>query len=95
MKQRIEPEDLEQLSDKQKRVLKELYGQNGLPLFSVGQLIEIIRKLRQMDIYTVDDWWYVQLFDLETCANDGRDCESESSSRELCDALWQTVREIL
>ena len=67
----------------------------SLPLLSIGQIIRIVRRVKQMDIYTVDDQWVVQLFDLETCANDGRDCEWENSSRELCDALWQAVKEIL
>ena len=133
MKQRIEPADLEGLTDAQKDRLRELWQpevgnfmfvdtdvrlvtainnnrfggylfyctagccqkQDCIPLLSVGQMIETVRRVKQMDIYTVDNWWCVQLFNLETCANDGYDCEWENSSRELCDALWMAVKEIL
>lgn len=34
------------------------------------ELIQKLRELHQMDIYTVDENWCIQLFELDVCAND-------------------------
>lgn len=33
-------------------------------------LILKLRELHQMDIYTVNEYWCIQLFELDVCAND-------------------------
>lgn len=34
------------------------------------ELIRRLRELHQMNIYTVDENWCIQLFELDVCAND-------------------------
>lgn len=60
---------------------------------SIGKLIEIIRQYHQMDIYTVDKVWHVQLFELEVAANDNTSCvfETGSEENELIDILFECI----
>ncbi|MDF2652741.1 MAG: hypothetical protein K0Q73_8546 [Paenibacillus sp.] len=50
-------------------------------------LIKNIRELHQMDIYTVDENWCIQLFELHVAANDMIDCIYENSSKDLNEVL--------
>ena len=59
---------------------------------TIGKMIELIRERNQIDIYTVDDVWKVQLFDLSVAANDNISCVWEEDGRELCDVLWEAVK---
>lgn len=54
---------------------------------STGELIKSIRACNQMQIYTVNETWCIQLFDPDICANDEIDCVYETSSENLIDAL--------
>ena len=62
---------------------------------TIGKLIKTIRIRNQLQIYTVDNVWCVQLFESHICANDEVDCIWENSSKELVDVLWQAVKEAL
>lgn len=65
------------------------------PLFSIGQMIEILRQQHQMDFYTTGVVWHVQLFDLSHDANGFHDCDWEEDRAELCDVLWEAVKKVL
>jgi len=123
MKLRIEPVQLNELSDAQKQRLRELWEpkqfdvyindsgetfvaalfdrdwsnsggkiiritgggnnkNNCLPLLSIGQLVEMIRKKRTdyIDLIESYEGWY---------------CGTSALEVELCDALWQAVKKIL
>lgn len=58
----------------------------GLPM------IGFIREYYQMDIYTVNDNWCIQLFDLNDCANDQKSCVYENSSEELINLLFDGIK---
>ena len=58
---------------------------------TIGKILEIIRQHHQMDIYTVNDVWCVQLLELSDCANDQKSCIYEDSSQELIDVLFECV----
>lgn len=61
----------------------------------IPYLIEFIRNHHQMDIYTVNEKWCVQLFDLNVCANDQESCVYENDRNELIDVLFECVVWIL
>ena len=61
----------------------------------IPYLITFIRQHHQMDIYTVNESWCIQLFDLYVCANDEVSCVYETSSEELINALFLSVVYIL
>lgn len=58
---------------------------------TIGKMLEIIRQYHQMDIYTVNEVWCVQLMELNDCANDHSNCILEISSKELIDVLFECV----
>jgi len=131
MKQRLEPSDLAQLTDKQKDRLRELwqpekrdfvlcndtrevivsrcdsdkiylfiYGgyilevKHCLPLLSIGQMIEILKEKR---IIMWQGWGnHLSLWNVEKLIlNSDKAFELVGKGGELCDALWQAVKEIL
>lgn len=51
-------------------------------------IIEFIREYHQMNMYTVNDIWCVQLLDLSDCGNDNSPCIYENDNKELLDVLW-------
>ena len=58
----------------------------------VEELIMNLRKYHQMDIYTVDKQWVVQLFELDTCPNDiGISCDFETSGESLNKVLTEAL----
>ena len=61
----------------------------------ITYLIEFIRNHHQIDIYTVNEKWCVQLFDLNVCANDQESCVYENDRNELIDVLFECVVWIL
>jgi len=96
VKQHIDAKQWETINkDQQQRLIPWLLGTGNLTTvhysryFTIGKLIEFVRYHHQMDIYTVDDIWCVQLFDLNDCANDQKDCIYENHSKELVDALLE------
>jgi hypothetical protein len=102
MKQHIDARQWECLSEvRQQRLTPWLLGTGGLTtvhysrFWTIGRSIDFIRHHHQMDIYTVNKEWCVQLFDLGTCANDAQSCIYENSSKELIDALYECMLWIL
>lgn len=61
---------------------------------NLEQKILLIRKYNQMDLYTVDKLWCLQLFDLEICANDEVTCIWESSSEDLNELMNEALEYI-
>lgn len=55
------------------------------------ELIKRIRELHQLDIYTVNEQWCIQLFHLDVCANDEEDCIHENSGT----VLWNVLSDAL
>jgi len=62
-------------------------------MFNIGKMIEILRENYQLDIYTVDATWHVQLFDIKVCANDDLCCDYETGweDNELIDELFNCL----
>jgi len=90
MKQRITVEQLKELTDEQKERLIEWYMSVGdytrTPLLSIGQMIELHEKLNT-DLF----WpWHSCLFTEGAGGRVAKDYDGE-----LCDALWQSVKEVL
>ena len=65
-----------------------------IPLLTEGQMIELIRGYAQMDIYTVDEEWCIQLFDKNIAANDGLDCNWEGTDKSLLEVLVEAIEYI-
>lgn len=56
------------------------------------ELIMKLRERHQMDIYSSNEQWCVQLFKLDICPNDiGISCEFETSNESLHDALTEAL----
>jgi hypothetical protein len=55
------------------------------------ELINIIREHHQMIIYTVNEYWCVQLLDRDMCGNDEGDCDWEDSDTDLIRVLRKAV----
>ncbi|MEC0804083.1 hypothetical protein P8883_07305 [Bacillus atrophaeus] len=56
------------------------------------ELIMKIRERHQMAIYSSNEQWCVQLFELDICPNDiGISCEFETSDESLHDALTEAL----
>lgn len=75
--------------------VRELKGDANTPLLTAGQLIEFIREFAQMNIYTVDERWCIQLLNLEDAVND-IDVSPiwENHSNTLIDVLFMAVEYI-
>lgn len=63
-------------------------GKVVIPLLTEGQLIDVIRDFAQMNIYTVDENWCIQLFEFDVAANDNTDCIYEASDKKLINVLF-------
>lgn len=100
MKQHITAEQLNELSEKGKKKLRKWSqnldssfdltedNDNGLPLLSIGQMIEFLQQhhlktdpMNMTITYSSSllSWWF----------------KDEKQYRELCDALWEAVKEVL
>lgn len=64
-------------------------------LLTIGKLLEVLRTFHQIDVYTVGDYWCIQLFDLDIAANDQQDCLTENHSIELIEVLCKALSEII
>lgn len=106
MKQHLAFEDLEKFSNREQIQIATLFGQYGnccntggesinvgklRGSITIGKLIECIRNHHQVGIYTVNENWCVQLYNLKDCANDEVSCIYENSSRELTDVLFECI----
>jgi len=56
---------------------------------TIEQLIKQIREYHQMDIYTVNESWCIQLFEPHVCANDEESCVYECDNESLLIVLEQ------
>lgn len=102
MKQHIDVKQWEELkTDQQQRIIPWLIGTGNLTqkhysrYWTIGKCIEFIRQHHQIDMYTVNEDWCIQLFDLNDCANDQRSCVYENSCKEVIDILFECVDWIL
>lgn len=56
------------------------------------ELIMKLRERHQINIYSSNELWCVQLFELDICPNDiGISCEFETSDESLHDALTEAL----
>ncbi|HFC9206741.1 TPA: hypothetical protein ACF0PM_002200 [Clostridium perfringens] len=67
---------------------------NDYENLSVEQKILLIREFNQINLYSVNEDWCIQLFDWDICANDGCSCNWEGSSRDLNELLNYTLEYI-
>ena len=66
-----------------------------VPPLSIGQMIEFLsEKFLFRDIEYEVDMWYIRKFDF-TKESDSDEYLKEITNRELCDALWEAVKEVL
>lgn len=94
MKQKLDYSDIERLM---------LYDQKSLAsdlncevfdlvnIVTVGNLLEVLRKYHQINVYTVNTSWCIQLFDFDVAANDQVDCIYENHRDELIDVLYASL----
>ena len=66
----------------------------NLEELNLEEKLLLIRKYHQINLYTVDKSWCLQLFHLEFTANDGVDCIWESSSEDLNKLLNEALEYI-
>ena len=98
LKHHITPKQAEELGDENfYDLFDEVVRRNDWAKYhhkkvTIAKLIESIRVYYQMNIYTVNEFWCVQLFDLKDCVNDGVDCVYENNSEELVDVLFETLK---
>lgn len=74
--------------------LKEIGIEKDLDSMSIEELLLKIREFNQYSIYTVNEYYCIQLFDLDVCANDEVDCISEFSDKNLRKALILALENI-
>lgn len=61
-------------------------------LIDLKDSIESLRKYHQLDIYTVDEIWCIQLFDLNVATNDlDASCVYEDSNKSLNSLLVEAL----
>lgn len=97
MQQKLAPLDLYMLyEDDRKKLARDLEcHENELrERATIGGLLEVIRRYHQIGIYTVDDDWCIQLFELEEPANDEIPCLYESFGPDLIKLLYVTIEPI-
>lgn len=95
MKQHISVEQLSELSDKSREKLEDYVFSNiimtqkrFIPLLSIGQMIEFLDE--ECGAWKMESWQEWEIVDTEMNKN-----ITLSKSAELCDALWNSVKEIL
>lgn len=90
MKQHITADQLNELSDKAKEKLREWWSSEGKPLLSIGQLIEFLDIYENnFEFEKMHGYWEIRRkLDLDYY-------QVKETAQELCDALWQAVKEVL
>ena len=104
MKQHITNDQLKKLSKKGKEKLRE-FGYNldsdvewhlppdeGLPLLSIGQMIEFLDEQEFLSRIERDELWEVQIPKTKNGVNYAW---CGINKEELCDALWKACKEVL
>lgn len=74
--------------------LKEIGIEKDLNSMSIEEILSKIREFNQYSIYTVNEYYCIQLFDLEVCANDEVDCITEFSDKDLRKVLMRALEDI-
>lgn len=74
--------------------LKEIGIKKELNSMSIEEMLSKIREFNQYSIYTVNEYYCIQLFDLEVCANDEISCISEFSDKDLRKVLIRALEDI-
>jgi hypothetical protein len=98
MKQNITTEQLNELSDNSYRILLEWGTERGYdsnsswPLLSIGQMIEFLGEGRDDDSYVDDNYDHVIIHGEWGFSND---LAIAWDGEELCDVLWEAVKEKL
>ncbi|WP_339194638.1 hypothetical protein MKY95_23280 [Paenibacillus sp. FSL P4-0176] len=94
MLQKLNPLDLSLLyTDDQKKLAVDLECELGelRERATIGGLLEVIRRYHQLGIYTADDDWCIQLFELEESANEEIPCLYENFGSDLIKLLYVTM----
>ncbi|NFI02404.1 hypothetical protein FDB15_17415 [Clostridium botulinum] len=69
---------------------------NTYERLTAEELLKEIRSHNQIQIYTVYEEWYIQLFDLSICPNDiNASCNWEDSDKDLKKVLIRAVEHIV
>lgn len=63
--------------------LKGIGIEKDITYLNIEEMLLKIREFNQFNLYTVDEYYCIQLFDLEVCANDEVSCNSEFQHKDL------------
>lgn len=68
--------------------------QGNIKSMSIEEMLLKIREFNQFNLYSVNEDYCIQLFDLEVCGNDEIDCISEFSNKDLKKILIEALEDI-
>lgn len=74
--------------------IEEIGIEKDLASMSIEEMLLKIREFNQFNIYTVNEYYCIQLFELEVCGNDEIDCISEFSDTDLRKVLIRALEDI-
>lgn len=74
--------------------IEEIGIEKDLDSMSIEEMLLKIREFNQFNIYTVNEYYCIQLFELEVCGNDEIDCISEFSDTDLRKVLIRALEDI-
>ena len=74
--------------------IEEIGIEKDLDSMSIEEMLLKIRGINQFNIYTVNEYYCIQLFELEVCGNDEIDCISEFSDTDLRKVLIRALEDI-
>lgn len=74
--------------------LKEIGIEQDIKSMSIEKMLLKIREFNQFNLYTVNENYCIQLFDLEVCANDEINCISEFSNKDLKKVLIRALEDV-
>lgn len=74
--------------------IEEIGIEKDLDSMSIEEMLLKIRGFNQFNIYTVNEYYCIQLFELEVCGNDEIDCISEFSDTDLRKVLIRALEDI-
>lgn len=62
-------------------------GIKDINFLNAEDMLLKIREFNQYNLYTVNDYYCIQLFDLDVCANDDVTCNNEFQNKDLKELL--------
>lgn len=74
--------------------IEEIGIEKDLESMSIEEMLLKIREFNQFSIYTVNEYYCIQLFDLEVCGNDEIDNVGEFSDTDLRKLLTRALEDI-